>query len=140
VVQTEADIRLQCLPVIISLETSDLQFIADRALSLHSTLHAKHPDLISIRFVDFARAAFEYQASRKPMEDILGTLGKFFSGQYAKGIGYRITDRPTALFHGWYGLVRDKRAWRQDMLKAFSKIFQIDPAKSTISAVCFVTG
>jgi cohesin loading factor subunit SCC2 len=39
--------------------------------------------------------------------------------------GYRMPG-PTALLHPWYSLVREKRAARQDFLRATLKAFEID--------------
>lgn len=43
-----------------------------------------------------------------------------------------MTSGPTALLHRWYSLVREKRATRQDFLKALVKVFDIElQAKSS---------
>ncbi len=34
---------------------------------------------------------------------------------------------PTALLQKWYSLVREKRATRQDFLKALVKVFDVEP-------------
>ena len=37
---------------------------------------------------------------------------------------------PTALLHRWYSLVRDKRATRQDFLRALVKVFDVELHKT----------
>lgn len=53
----------QCLPILISLETSENDFVAERAMELHRTLHAKHSTLVNVRYLDFAKASYDYQRS-----------------------------------------------------------------------------
>ncbi|EIW73035.1 hypothetical protein TREMEDRAFT_59198 [Tremella mesenterica DSM 1558] len=54
---------LQCLPILISLETSIEPNVADRALDLHATLHQKHSTLVNVRYLDFAKESYDYQRS-----------------------------------------------------------------------------
>jgi hypothetical protein len=49
------------MPILISLETSDNENVAERALDLHRTLHQKHSSLVNVRFLDFAKNSYEYQ-------------------------------------------------------------------------------
>ena len=49
------------MPILISLETSENDLVADRALELHRTLHSKHSTLVNVRFLEFAKASYEYQ-------------------------------------------------------------------------------
>ncbi|KAL7420405.1 Sister chromatid cohesion protein 2 [Cryptotrichosporon argae] len=97
---------LLCLPILISLETSDIPAVADRALALHADMHSKHPSLINVSHLDFARASYDYQK----------TISSEVSGQ----------RRGDALLAGWYGLVSEKRAWRNDFLRAMTRTFDVD--------------
>lgn len=54
---------LKCLPILISLETSESEQVAGRALELHAKLHAKHSTLVNVRFVECAKSSYEYQRS-----------------------------------------------------------------------------
>lgn len=51
------------MPILISLETHEDELVSTRALELHATLHRKHSALVNVRYLDFARASFEYQRS-----------------------------------------------------------------------------
>lgn len=106
---TAADI--QCLPILISLETSEVPIVAEKALALHAHLHTKHASLVNIRFLDFARASYEYQRS------ITAEVSGHRHGQ--------------ALLQGWYTLISEKRAWRIDLLKSFCRAFDYDVSKKT---------
>ena len=106
---------LQSFPVIVALETSPSTTFSARASALHAILHAKHTSLLNARYVHSARASFDYQKRLKP-----GAV-----------MGYRLTPTPTALLHRWYTLVREKRATRQDFLRAMVKVFDVELGKST---------
>ena len=49
------------MPILVSLETSDNEIVAERAFELHQHLHTKHPTLVNVRFMECALASFEYQ-------------------------------------------------------------------------------
>ncbi|KZT11764.1 uncharacterized protein LAESUDRAFT_733751 [Laetiporus sulphureus 93-53] len=102
---------LQSFPVIVALETSPNTSFSARASALHTILHSKHTSLLNARYVMSARASFDYQKQ-------LG-LGEVQ--------GYRMSPGPTALLQKWYSLVREKRATRQDFLKALVKVFDVEP-------------
>lgn len=51
------------MPILVSLETSDDELVALRALELHQHLHTKHPTLVNVRFIECARASYDYQRS-----------------------------------------------------------------------------
>jgi len=102
------------MPLLISLETSELDNVSDRALALHTHLHHKHASLVNIRYLDFARASYEYQRS------ITSEVS-----------GYRHGE---ALLQGWYSLVVEKRVWRIDLLRSFIRAFDHDVSKkNTVS-------
>jgi len=115
--RTSAD--SQCMPILISLETSELDNVSDRALALHTHLHHKHASLVNIRYLDFGRASFEYQRS------ITSEVS-----------GYRHGE---ALLQGWYSLIVEKRSWRIDLLRSFIRAFDHDVSKkNTVSLVQFI--
>ncbi|OCH92592.1 hypothetical protein OBBRIDRAFT_791042 [Obba rivulosa] len=101
---------LQSFPVIIALETSPIASLSSRVSALHSILHTKHASLLNARYVISARTSFDYQKKLAP-------------GQI---LGYRMLPGPTALLQKWYSLVREKRATRQDFLKALIKVFDVE--------------
>ncbi|WVQ94119.1 hypothetical protein IAU59_001197 [Kwoniella sp. CBS 9459] len=94
------------VPILVTLETAEDPTIAERALALHSALHTKHASLVTVLFMESAKASYLYQRS--------------------------ITSEPSghrqgaALLSSWYGLLSDKRAWRHDFLKAISRAFDRD--------------
>jgi cohesin loading factor subunit SCC2 len=102
------------MPILISLETSEIAIVADRALGLHTHLHHKHASLVNIRYLDFARASYEYQRSIT-----------------SEVTGHRHGE---ALLQGWYSLISEKRAWRIDLLRSFVRAFDYDVSKkNTVS-------
>ncbi|GJE95924.1 sister chromatid cohesion protein-like protein [Phanerochaete sordida] len=113
---------LQCFPIIVALETSASNVLSGRANTLHGILHSKHTSLLNAKYVASARTSFDYQ---KKM-----SRGQIF--------GYRMLPNPTALLHRWYSLVRDKRATRQDFLRALVKVFDVELVKSTQDDIDFV--
>lgn len=96
------------MPILISLETSDDAFLSDRALALHATLHSKHSSLVNVRYLDFARAAYDYQRG----------ITSEVSGQ-RDGL---------ALLSGWYTLLGEKRAWKHEFLRSLGRAFDYDAA------------
>ncbi|KAF5376813.1 hypothetical protein D9757_008902 [Collybiopsis confluens] len=113
---------LQSFPVIVALETSPSTSLSNRASALHAVLHNKHASLLNSRFTLSARKSFEYQRKISP-----------------NGVrGYQLAPTPMAVLQRWYSLVREKRAQRQDFLKALVKVFQDRPDyKSTQDDVEF---
>ncbi|KAG1743247.1 uncharacterized protein EDB91DRAFT_1126495 [Suillus paluster] len=103
---------LQSFPVIVALETSPNAAISTRANALHAILWSKHASLLNARYIISARQSFDYQ--------------KKISVDAVKG--YRTQPEPTALLQRWYSLVREKRASRQDFLRALLKSFDINPS------------
>ncbi len=106
---------LQSFPVIVALETSPNQHLSSRASALHAILHTKHTSLLNARYVNSARASFDYQKRLTP-----GAVK-----------GYRMNPGPSALLHRWYTLAREKRATRQDFLRALVKVFDVELGKSS---------
>ncbi|KIJ54752.1 hypothetical protein M422DRAFT_775001 [Sphaerobolus stellatus SS14] len=115
---------LQCLPVIVALETSPNPSLSNRTGALHTILYNKHQSLMNTRHLECARASFDYQCNL--------TQGRVR--------GYRLSPNPTALLHRWYTLVREKRASRQDFLKTMLRAFDLDSTKlsSTQEEVDFI--
>jgi cohesin loading factor subunit SCC2 len=108
----------QCMPILISLETSELDNVSDRALALHTHLHHKHASLVNIRYLDFARASYEYQRS------ITSEVSGHRHGE--------------ALLQGWYSLIVEKRVWRIDLLRSFIRAFDYDVSKMNTVGSTFV--
>ncbi|KIY69312.1 hypothetical protein CYLTODRAFT_436196 [Cylindrobasidium torrendii FP15055 ss-10] len=100
---------LQSFPVVVALETSSTTKTSNRANALHALLQSKHSTLINTRYLQSAKAAFDYQT----------TLAE---GAPVRGL--RLTGiAPVALLQPWYSLIREKRTARQDFLKAVLKVF-----------------
>lgn len=66
---------LQCMPVIVALETSASAQLSARAHALHSILNSKHASLVNSRYMECARTSFDYQ-SRLRKDDVQGQLTK----------------------------------------------------------------
>ncbi|KAJ7719905.1 sister chromatid cohesion C-terminus-domain-containing protein [Mycena metata] len=107
---------LQSFPVIVALETSPSPNLSGRASALHSVLHQKHASLLNTRYIESARASFDYQ--RRAIPDQVQ--------------GFRMQPTPIALLQRWYSLVREKRPARQEFLKSLVKVFHLgrqDPSR-----------
>jgi len=104
---------LKSFTVIIALETSSNSQLSSRANALHVLLHHKHASLLNAGYISACRSSFEYQAKLGPVQ------------------GYRMQPNPNALLNRWYALVREKRATRQEFLKAIVKVFDIDDVNKT---------
>lgn len=63
---------LQCVPTLIALETSPDESIAARALHLHSHLASKHGSILAARYLDLARASFEFQLKQTSYSTLRG--------------------------------------------------------------------
>jgi cohesin loading factor subunit SCC2 len=101
----------QCLPILVSLETSSDPYLADRALDLHATLHQKHATLVNVRYLDYVKASYEYQRSLT-----------------SEPSGHR---EGQALLSGWFAMLGEKRQYRLDFLKALGRVFNYDTAKTS---------
>lgn len=99
-------LTLKLFPILISLEAGADRQIAEQALALHTTLHTKHPSLLNVRYLEFARSAYDY----------LRTISAEPAGHYngTPGLG------------GWYDLLSEKRAWRLEFLRALVKVFDFE--------------
>jgi cohesin loading factor subunit SCC2 len=53
--------------------------------------------------------------------------------------GLRLDPVPTAMLQPWYSLVREKRATRQEFLKAVVKALDVDASGAGTPQVCPVT-
>lgn len=96
----------QLFPILISLEAGADRQIAEQALALHTTLHTKHPSLLNVRYLEFARSSYDYlrTITAEPVGHYNGT----------PGLG------------GWYDLLSEKRAWRLEFLRALVKAFDFE--------------
>lgn len=63
---------MQCLPVLVALESGPDQSVVRKAFSLHSNLHNKHSALINTRISESIEAAFTYQSRLTPVEQMRG--------------------------------------------------------------------
>lgn len=63
---------LQCVPTLIALETSPDAAIASRALHLHNHLSSKHGSILAARYLDLARASFDFQLKQTSYSDLRG--------------------------------------------------------------------
>ncbi|EJC97952.1 uncharacterized protein FOMMEDRAFT_114738 [Fomitiporia mediterranea MF3/22] len=119
---------LLSFPVIVALETSPVNSLSSRAVALHTILHHKHTSLLNSGFVAACRKSFNYQKK----------LAAADNGNHELR-GYRMQPTPTALLGRWYALVREKRATRQEFLRAVLKVFeQRDFSKTEEDTVNFV--
>lgn len=114
---------LQCMPCLISLETMDDRFVANRALALHDHLASKHGSILAARYTELIKSSFEFQVDLKQasLQDLRG---------------YRIdavTGQSMALLHAWYSLLREKRQTRLDFVKAMVKLVDLDTSSSQCS-------
>lgn len=100
------------MPILIALETSEEPLVAEQALALHAHLHTKHASLVTIRYLEFARASYDYQRTIT-----------------AEPFGHR---QGQALLQGWHGLISEKRNWRLDFLRSFIRAFDYDLSKGEI--------
>lgn len=127
---------IQSVPVLISLETSESESIAERAFALHSVLQNKHASIINTRYLESVKMAFQYrqrlhlQVSGKWQREFLQ-----FAQLTNPGSGCRGSNPAIALLERWYGLVREKRIWKQDFLKQMCRAFDFDPSQPDISFV-----
>ncbi|KAG9017932.1 Sister chromatid cohesion protein 2 [Tulasnella sp. 427] len=99
---------LQCMPVIVALETSASAQLSTRAYALHSILNSKHASLVNSRYMECARMSFDYQLRLRK-------------------------ENVQALLQKWYSLVKEKRPARQDFLKALVRTFDLDSTKLSSS-------
>ncbi|EIN12396.1 hypothetical protein PUNSTDRAFT_118258 [Punctularia strigosozonata HHB-11173 SS5] len=106
---------LTSFPVIVALETSANAALCARANALHSIMNTKHASIINTRFVATAKESYAFQKriANGPIQ------------------GYRMQPGPTALLQSWYSHVREKRATRQEFLKAMVKVFEVNSSFAT---------
>lgn len=108
---------LLSFPVIVALETSPVAAICAKAVALHTVLHHKHASLLNSGFITACRKSYEYQCMVAASGDIVR--------------GLRMQPIPTALLGRWYALVREKRASRQEFLRAVLKVFELRDVTKT---------
>nr|XP_019013987.1 uncharacterized protein I206_00064 [Kwoniella pini CBS 10737]OCF52768.1 hypothetical protein I206_00064 [Kwoniella pini CBS 10737] len=94
------------VPILVTLETCSDPHISDRAIALHSSLHQKHASLVTVLFMESAKASYAYQRTIT-----------------SEPTGHR---NGTALLQNWYTLLSEKRVWRHDFLKALCRAFDSD--------------
>ncbi|KAL7005334.1 Sister chromatid cohesion protein 2 [Cystobasidiomycetes sp. EMM_F5] len=103
---------MQCLPALVALETSPNSAVYKKAFALHSSLHSKHSTLVNTRIAESVQAAFQYQYRNQEEANVCGCHG----------------DPPIAKLTLWYTLMKEKRQWRLDFLKAFMRGLHIEIA------------
>lgn len=110
---------MHCLPVLVALETCTDASVASKAFALHSLLHEKHSGLINTRLSESIDTVVKYQKRVLGDRPILGHTG----------------EPPSALLCRWYSLMREKRQWRNDFLKAFLRGLHVEPTASEYTQV-----
>ena len=65
---------MQCLPILIALETSEDEGISKSAFALHSLLHSKQSTLINTRISESIQMTFQYQSRLRAKQDVHGML------------------------------------------------------------------
>ncbi|KAJ9112608.1 hypothetical protein QFC19_000628 [Naganishia cerealis] len=108
---------MQSVPVLISLETSESEAIAEKAFGLHTILQNKHASIINSRYLESVKMAFHYRQK----------LNLPVSGHRGGSLAVAVLDR-------WYSLVKEKRAWKQDFLKQMCRAFDFDGSQPDISS------
>ncbi|WVR03096.1 hypothetical protein IAU60_000086 [Kwoniella sp. DSM 27419] len=106
------------VPILVTLETAEDQEIAERALTLHSALHVKHASLVTVLYLESAKASYLYQKTIT-----------------AEPSGHRNGD---ALLSSWYTLLSEKRVWRHDFLKALCRTFDSDASDAEPGFVLYL--
>lgn len=97
---------LPLFSLLISLQTSGDERVRTNALGLHASLHSKHASILNVRYLEFAKASYDYQR----------TITSEVSGH----------RRGVALLGGWWQLLGEKRATRLEFLKFISKAFDFE--------------
>jgi len=110
---------MQCLPVLVALETCTDPSVASKAFALHSLLHEKHSGLINTRLAESIDTVIKYQKKIWGVQPIMG----------------HTIEPPSALLSRWYSLMREKRQWRNEFLKAFMRGLHVEPTASKYSQV-----
>ena len=131
------DIQLtdvQCMPILVSLETSENEQVADRALDLHQTLHSKHSTLVNVRFLECAQASFEYQ--RSITAEVSGQLPQTHPEMELKcTAGHR---DGAALLSPWYSIISEKRSFKLDFIRQVCRAFDYSlSGSSKVGQCCF---
>jgi len=101
-------LTVQMMPLLVSLETSDNNRMANGARDLHAMLHLKHSSIVNCRYLDFARDSYDYQ--RSLTSEVTGQrMGKARLGR-------------------WWELLCDKRNIRLEFLKSLVRAFDFELA------------
>jgi cohesin loading factor subunit SCC2 len=123
---------LQCLPALIALETANDQRIAAKAAHMHGHLASKHGTILAVRYLDHARAAFNFQATNSGTNLLSDEVSAPIQKRSALR-GFRGAEEPRALLQSWYNLIKDRRQPRLDFIKAMTKVFDVDPSSDVSS-------
>ncbi|KAA1098581.1 Sister chromatid cohesion protein 2 [Puccinia graminis f. sp. tritici] len=108
---------LECVPVLVALESSKDMTIASQVFALHTLLHIQRGNLVHCRFLETMNKVFDCHRRA--------------SGTSAFANGY--LGNPTrSVLASWYTLLSEKRVWRLAFLKALIKSFSIDPQADNV--------
>ncbi|KAI7965552.1 hypothetical protein MJO29_001300 [Puccinia striiformis f. sp. tritici] len=103
---------LECVPVLVALESSKDATIASQVFALHTLLHVQRGNLVHCRFLETMNKVFDCHTKA--------------SGTSSFVNGY--SNNPIrSVLASWYTLLSEKRVWRLAFLKALIKSFSIDP-------------
>ncbi|KAI9611647.1 hypothetical protein H4Q26_008602 [Puccinia striiformis f. sp. tritici PST-130] len=102
---------LECVPVLVALESSKDATIASQVFALHTLLHVQRGNLVHCRFLETMNKVFDCHTKA--------------SGTSSFVNGY--SNNPIrSVLASWYTLLSEKRVWRLAFLKALIKSFSID--------------
>ncbi|CAH7690333.1 sister chromatid cohesion C-terminus-domain-containing protein, partial [Phakopsora pachyrhizi] len=108
---------LECVPVLVSLESSLDESFSKKAFGLHRLLHVQRANLVHSRFLLTMEQVYEYHSNPG--------AGK------PPASGY-VADPPRSVMGPWYQLLSEKRVWKIEFLKAIVKKFYIDPQNANV--------
>jgi len=115
---------LECVPVLVALESSKDAAITSQVFALHTLLHVQRGNLVHCRFLETMNKVFDCHNNAS------GTslLAKGYSGNPSRSV-----------LASWYTLLSEKRVWRLAFLKSLIKSFSLDPHVDVIDrkTICF---
>ncbi|PLW54207.1 hypothetical protein PCANC_04542 [Puccinia coronata f. sp. avenae] len=108
---------LECVPVLVALESSNDMAIASQVFSLHTLLHVQRGNLVHCRFLETMDKVFHCHTKASTTSQFI----RGYTGNPAKSV-----------LSSWYTLLSEKRAWRLAFIKGLIKSFSIDPQMDVI--------
>ncbi|WAQ85397.1 hypothetical protein PtA15_6A25 [Puccinia triticina] len=103
---------LECVPVLVALESSKDMAIASQVFALHTLLHVQRGNLVHCRFLETVNKVFDCHTRTSETSPFTN--------------GY-VSSPTRSVLASWYTLLSEKRVWRLAFLKALIKSFSIDP-------------